>query len=286
MGKVPLPGQGEKLTLADARGAQRRPAAGRGDEAAGRGEGPDGHHPARALERRLGPRLEHDRRALEGHGQPVRARRWPASSSPTSTASPKDDSGRIYVEVRGDSPLAAELKGLFKDYPILGLKAEAGIPDAPDGPAVACTIDLGAGRREGGPGRRQVDRRPRPGVGRLGQVHRPGRHQGRQGRGPDPGRRRGRGRPGPPGRRQAGQGRRRSRARTPTRSAIDNYSPLILNGLALAGTGEKADESLKLLSGIAIAPRKSFTIPATAEVVEALGLKNGVRVLAADLSGL
>ena len=67
---------------------------------------------------------------------------------------------------------------------------------------------------------------------------------------------------------------------------IDNYSPLILNGLALTGTAEGTAESLKVLQGISIAPRKSFSIPATAEAVEALGLKQGIRIMAADLSGL
>ena len=67
---------------------------------------------------------------------------------------------------------------------------------------------------------------------------------------------------------------------------IDNYSPLILNGLALAGTSEKSADAPKMLNGVSISPRKSFSLPANSEVVEQLGLKQGVRVLAADLSGL
>ena len=42
----------------------------------------------------------------------------------------------------------------------------------------------------------------------------------------------------------------------------------------------------KALAGICIAPRRRMTVPATGEVVEQLGLKKGVRVVAIDLSGL
>ena len=67
---------------------------------------------------------------------------------------------------------------------------------------------------------------------------------------------------------------------------IDNASPLILNGLAVAGTSKKEGELPKVLHGISIPPRKSMTVPASTEVVDQLGLRAGVRVIAADLSGL
>jgi hypothetical protein len=67
---------------------------------------------------------------------------------------------------------------------------------------------------------------------------------------------------------------------------IDNASPLILNGLALLGPASKTAEIPKVLSGISIPPRKSMTVPASEEVVRSLGLKQGVRVMAIDLSGL
>ena len=41
-----------------------------------------------------------------------------------------------------------------------------------------------------------------------------------------------------------------------------------------------------LISGICISPRRSMTVPATEEVVKTLGLRKGIRVVAADLSGL
>ena len=67
---------------------------------------------------------------------------------------------------------------------------------------------------------------------------------------------------------------------------IDNASPLILNGLAAVGTTSKADEIPRVLSGISVPPRKSMTISASAEVVKALSLKQGVKLVALDLSAL
>ena len=42
---------------------------------------------------------------------------------------------------------------------------------------------------------------------------------------------------------------------------IENASPLILNGLAVLGTGDAEGETPKELSGICIAPRRSMTVP-------------------------
>ncbi len=67
---------------------------------------------------------------------------------------------------------------------------------------------------------------------------------------------------------------------------IDNASPLVLNGLAVLGTETKTAEQPKELSGVCISPRRSMTVPATEEVVKTLGLRKGIRVVAADLSGL
>jgi hypothetical protein len=69
---------------------------------------------------------------------------------------------------------------------------------------------------------------------------------------------------------------------------IDNASPLVLDGLALAPP--EADPAAKpsLLLGISLPPRKSLAVPASPEVVQRLKLrpKQAVRVLSADLSGL
>ena len=67
---------------------------------------------------------------------------------------------------------------------------------------------------------------------------------------------------------------------------IDNASPLILNGLAAVGTTSTADEIPRVLAGISLPPRKSMTISASAEVVKTLSLKQGVKLVALDLSAL
>ena len=65
---------------------------------------------------------------------------------------------------------------------------------------------------------------------------------------------------------------------------IDNTSPLILNGVALVGT--KAGDKPTGMAGFSLPPHRVLTVPATGEVVQRLGLKDGIKVLAADLSGL
>ena len=67
---------------------------------------------------------------------------------------------------------------------------------------------------------------------------------------------------------------------------IDNASPMILNGVAVLGTTSKPSETPRLLWGISIPPRKSLTLPASEETVKALGLRQGIRLQAIDLSGL
>jgi hypothetical protein len=70
------------------------------------------------------------------------------------------------------------------------------------------------------------------------------------------------------------------------RVRIDNASPLVLNGLALAGPDEGTKVPPAGLAAMSIPPHRSFTVPATADVVERLHWKEGLRVVAADLSGL
>ena len=67
---------------------------------------------------------------------------------------------------------------------------------------------------------------------------------------------------------------------------VENHSPLLLNGVAVVGAAAKDNEAAKVLLGISLSPRRTLTLPATAESVERLGLKQGIRVLALDLSGL
>ena len=70
------------------------------------------------------------------------------------------------------------------------------------------------------------------------------------------------------------------------RVKIVNSSPLLVNGLALGGADAGNDAVPSVLAGLSLPPLKSLTVPASAEMVERLHLKDGVRVHAANLSGL
>jgi hypothetical protein len=71
--------------------------------------------------------------------------------------------------------------------------------------------------------------------------------------------------------------------------SIDNSSPLILNGLSLSGAKPAAAESSEAtscLNGFNLPPRRKVVIPISPEAVDRLGLKSGLRLVAADLSAL
>ena len=64
---------------------------------------------------------------------------------------------------------------------------------------------------------------------------------------------------------------------------VDNASPLLLNGLAVQGMLGTPNEPPKVLAGISIPPNRNMTVPATSEMVDQLGLRKGIRIIAADL---
>ncbi len=67
---------------------------------------------------------------------------------------------------------------------------------------------------------------------------------------------------------------------------VDNASPLILNGIALTGAVAEKGQKVGAIAGLNVGPRRSLTLPTLFNSYKALGLTDGVRVLAADLSGL
>ena len=67
---------------------------------------------------------------------------------------------------------------------------------------------------------------------------------------------------------------------------VENASPMVLDGLALAASAEPAAGKVSSMLGLGLPPRKSTVIGISPKAVERLGLKNGVQVFAADLSGL
>ncbi|WP_165066955.1 hypothetical protein [Paludisphaera rhizosphaerae] len=198
---------------------------------------------------------------------------------------PDDETGVLLFQVDAKGPesqaAADELTKALKDKPVLGLWAREGVPAEPEGPAVACRI-----RVDGKEALVQVassnstaqawvpfgkftlpvtesdgkfDAKATADELAGGVLNRLVRAQLSQGP--------------------------RSKGKPTYQVKIENASPLVLNGLAIAGADDPSSEP-KELSGVSIGPRRSMTFPATDEVVKGLGLKKGIRISAADLSGL
>jgi hypothetical protein len=74
--------------------------------------------------------------------------------------------------------------------------------------------------------------------------------------------------------------------RTYYQLCVDNGSPLVLNGVAAVGVTSGPGATPRVLSGICLPPRKSLAVAASEEVVDSLGLKKGIKLIALDLSGL
>jgi hypothetical protein len=199
---------------------------------------------------------------------------------------PEGESGLLLFQINGrnstDESMAAELVEAVKGKTVLGLQAAIGIPARPAGPAVACRV-LFSGHEalvqvasSDGTARNWVafGKFTLPvtkdhgkldsarfadalGEGILNRLVRTQLTKGPRDKG------------------------------KPTYGIrIDNASPMILNGVAVLGTASRPSETPRLLWGISVPPRKSLTLPASEETVKALGLRQGIRVQAIDLSGL
>jgi hypothetical protein len=207
------------------------------------------------------------------------------------TAGPKPtqpgDSGVFYFEVKGQSPasetLAADVRKLLAQYGMLGLKCRAGVPARPDGPAVACRVELSDTKARVHLGVTNADASAWTSAGSCETKLAEGKDAAQRAlRVADAV--------------AAGTVRRlvfvhlskgpKVKGRETYRVRIDNASPLILNGLALAGPEEESHVPPAALAALSLPPRRSSTVPATADVVERLHWKEGVQVIAADLSGL
>jgi hypothetical protein len=199
---------------------------------------------------------------------------------------PDADTGAILFEVEGTEgasrSFATALSKELSDKTFLGLKAKLGIPARPEGPAVACRVRFtdheatvqvlstdGAAQKWVAFGKFTLPVKEKTesfAAAKFGDSLAEGvlsrlvRAQLR--RGPN------------------------VHGKATFQVRIDNVSPLVLNGLAVLGTQTKPEEKPNELIGICIAPRRSMTVPATEDVVKSLGLRKGVRVVAADLSGL
>ena len=196
------------------------------------------------------------------------------------------ETGTLVFQIEGtdaaSEAMAAEVTELLKDKTVLGLRAKIGIPDRPEGPSVACQVRLQGGEAQvqvassDGPAQKWVafgkfslktkgddekfdaakvaDGVAEGVIGRLVKAT--------VTKGP------------------------REKGKLIWLIRIDNASPLILSGLAFQGAASKADGPSRPLTSLGIPPRKYLTLPASDEVYRALGLKQGIRVTALDLSGL
>jgi len=198
-----------------------------------------------------------------------------------------DDPGVLYWEVKtvngGSDSLCADVRGLFEKHGMLGLTTQKGVPTRPAGPAVACRIELNGAKARVYLGSTdaaaakwvsagsfdvklpEVDKADEKALKLAdaiagGIVVRLVRVQ--LSKGP------------------------KVKGKETYRVRIDNASPLVLNGLALAGPDEGAQVPPAYLDAMSLPPHRSFTVPATGDVVERLHWKEGIRVVAANLSGL
>jgi hypothetical protein len=203
---------------------------------------------------------------------------------------PEGESGALLCEIRGAdeglSALAAELNQRIEGQFVLGLPVKATIPSRPAAPGVACKVQL-KGTAEAPEAQVQVAISDGAvtawvpvGKFTLPVERKDGKVEGEKladslaegilsrlvsaqlSKGP------------------------MVKGKQTYKIRIDNASPLLLNGLAVQGTLSTPNDPPKVLAGISIPPRKNMTVPATGEMVEQLGLKKGIRILAADLSGL
>ena len=199
---------------------------------------------------------------------------------------PEGETGRVLFEVEGTDPaseaVAAELRTALRQKMVLGLVAEVGIPARPEGPAVALRVRISASEAQvlvkgsDATARNWValgkftlpvtEDQGKLDVARItdslaeGTLNRLVRVQLSKGV--------------------------KDKGHTHYQLRIDNASPMVLNGLAAVGATSKSDETPKVLSGICLSPRRSMSVPASEEVVKALGLKKGIKLVALDLSGL
>jgi hypothetical protein len=67
---------------------------------------------------------------------------------------------------------------------------------------------------------------------------------------------------------------------------LDNASPLVLKGLAVAGSATGTAVRPSHLLGISLPPQKHLSVPVSAKAVERLRLKEGIQILGADLAKL
>jgi hypothetical protein len=197
---------------------------------------------------------------------------------------PSPAEGILYYELSGDAAhraLIAELADQLKRGTILGLPAQTGIPKPPPGPAVACRVNIERGAvlvqvrvtdfsaswvsagkfsiplaSAGGipPSASQLAEEWAEGL--LSRVVRVQLTHDAQ-----------------------------ASSEKPYRIRIENASPFVLHGLALAGP-RPTTEPAPILPDLSLPPRRSITVPISSALIERSRLKGGIRAYAARLLAL
>jgi len=191
----------------------------------------------------------------------------------------------LYVDVVGEGPRAEAVKKVLEGSYTLGLSVELGVPQRPEGPALACRVQLDGPDAEQATVLVSASDEAGSGWTPMGKFTLPTPADATAESIADA--------------MAQGLGSRLVRARLTEgkkvkgkatyKVRIDNASPLLLNAVSIAGVGEAGDgEQPKpsTLAGFSLPPRRSMSFTATAEMVQRLGLGGGVEVVAADLSGL
>jgi hypothetical protein len=193
--------------------------------------------------------------------------------------------GLLFHEVAATAParseLASELDGLLESRGMLGLVSRPGVPDRPEGPAVACRIELSAGTAmvrvwvSDEPGASWIS------AGKFTLDLSPG-----DGSAPEAPALADRLAEGLLGRLVRAEPVREAKAsgKASRRIRVVNASPLVLRGLTVSGPD--SDGASSTLLGLSLPPRRSRGVPASSAAFERLGLKGGARVVSAELGGL
>ena len=225
--------------------------------------------------------------SCRGRGPIATSWPWPRISWTIWTSLTEGETGRLLFEIEGTDAAEQGDGGRADQGPArqdgARLAGRRRDPDAARGPAVACRVRLTATEalvqvassdataRTGSPSASSRCRWSRKRQVRQRQVRRcPGRGDP-QPAGPRPGEQR-------PAQREKGK--------LIYQIRIENASPLILNGLALVGTGEQGRRNAQGAVGHRDSPAQEHARSRERGGRQALGLKKGIKVLALDLSGL
>ncbi len=186
----------------------------------------------------------------------------------------------LYVDVRGGGEPGKSLKKSLEGSYTLGLSVELGAPPRPDGPSLACLVEIESpeskeavvllytsdesGTRWKAMGKFWL---PLEDPIRLADTLAEGISSRLV-------------------RAQLIEGK-KVKGKPTYKIRIDNASPLLLNAVVLDGIHAEGDAAPSMLAGFSLPPHRSMSFSATPQVVERLGLgSGGIRIVADDFSGL